>query len=91
MVTWDEIVRAEPAFADAVQAVFDAHKHKTLATLRKDGSRILTSMATAPVASAAGQYCGAIACVSDITARKQAEKTLRRTKYLKRLAPLKRY
>ncbi len=38
MATWDEITRAEPAFSAAVQAVFDAHKHKTIATLRKDGS-----------------------------------------------------
>ncbi len=33
-----------PAFAEAVQAVFDAHKHKTLATLRKDGSPRLSGI-----------------------------------------------
>ncbi len=29
---------AEPEFAKRVRALFDAHKHKTMATLRKDGS-----------------------------------------------------
>jgi Pyridoxamine 5'-phosphate oxidase len=38
MATWRQLAAAEPAFAEAVQAIFDAHKHKTLATLRKDGS-----------------------------------------------------
>jgi hypothetical protein len=38
MASWDEVVKAEPEFAGAVRALFDAHKHKTLATLRRDGS-----------------------------------------------------
>jgi hypothetical protein len=38
MARWDDVAAAEPAFAEAVQSVFDAHKHKTLATLRADGS-----------------------------------------------------
>src|ERR1700753_2225028 len=29
---------AEPDFAQRVQALFDAHRHKTIATLRADGS-----------------------------------------------------
>ena len=29
---------AEPDFAGKVRALFDAHKHKTMATLRRDGS-----------------------------------------------------
>ena len=29
---------ADPAFAARVRARFDAHKHKTIATLRADGS-----------------------------------------------------
>jgi Pyridoxamine 5'-phosphate oxidase len=37
MVSWREVVEAEPAFAARVQALFDAHKHKTIATLRSDG------------------------------------------------------
>ena len=38
MASWREIEASEPAFAAAVKALFDAHKHKTMATLRKDGS-----------------------------------------------------
>jgi hypothetical protein len=38
MATWDEITTAAPDLADAVRQRFDAHKHKTLATLRGDGS-----------------------------------------------------
>ena len=38
MARWEEIAAAEPEFAARVQALFDAHKHKVLATLRKDGS-----------------------------------------------------
>jgi hypothetical protein len=38
MASWREIEAAEPAFAAGVVALFDAHKHKTMATLRKDGS-----------------------------------------------------
>lgn len=38
MGRWDEVARAEEAFAQRVQRVFDLRKHKTLATLRADGS-----------------------------------------------------
>lgn len=38
MPTWDAIVQAEPEFAARVQALFDAGRHKTIATLRADGS-----------------------------------------------------
>lgn len=38
MATWAEIVGGEPEFARRVQERFDADRHKTLATLRKDGS-----------------------------------------------------
>ncbi len=38
MVAWRAVVDAAPEFADRVQRLFDAHKHKTLATLRTDGS-----------------------------------------------------
>jgi Pyridoxamine 5'-phosphate oxidase len=38
MASWNDIVQAEPEFAAAVQRRFDAHRHKTLATLRADGS-----------------------------------------------------
>ena len=37
MATWSDVVRDAPEFAKAVQERFDAHRHKTLATLRRDG------------------------------------------------------
>ncbi len=38
MSTWAEVAAAEPEFADRVRRVFDARRHKVLATLRRDGS-----------------------------------------------------
>jgi hypothetical protein len=38
MTGWHDVETAEPAFAARVRALFDAHKHKTIATLRADGS-----------------------------------------------------
>jgi Pyridoxamine 5'-phosphate oxidase len=38
MATWSAVEREEPAFAARVRARFDAGKHKTIATLRADGS-----------------------------------------------------
>jgi hypothetical protein len=38
MTAWREVEQAEPEFAQRVQALFDAHRHKTIATLRADGS-----------------------------------------------------
>lgn len=35
---------SDPAFAVEVQRVFDAHKHKTIATLRRDGSPRLSGL-----------------------------------------------
>jgi hypothetical protein len=36
--SWAELEAAEPDFAKTVRAVFDAQKHKTMATIRRDGS-----------------------------------------------------
>ena len=38
MARWQDVVDSAPEFAAKVQVLFDAHKHKTLATLRQDGS-----------------------------------------------------
>lgn len=38
MASWGELLAAQPDFAAAVRARFDAHTHKVMATLRKDGS-----------------------------------------------------
>jgi Pyridoxamine 5'-phosphate oxidase len=38
MASWQEVEAAAPELARAARAVFDAHRHKLLATLRRDGS-----------------------------------------------------
>ncbi|AQT78974.1 pyridoxamine 5-phosphate oxidase [Mycolicibacterium litorale] len=38
MTMWRDVQAAVPEFAERVRALFDARKHKTLATLRADGS-----------------------------------------------------
>jgi hypothetical protein len=38
MAAWREVEAAEPAFAARVRALFDAGRHKTIATLRADGA-----------------------------------------------------
>lgn len=38
MTSWRDLEETEPAFAARVQALFDAHRHKTIATVRRDGS-----------------------------------------------------
>lgn len=46
MTAWREFEAAEPEFAQRVQGLFDAHKHKTLATLRADGSPRISGIET---------------------------------------------
>ena len=38
MTAWRDVQQAAPEFAERVQSLFDAHRHKTIATLRADGS-----------------------------------------------------
>jgi Pyridoxamine 5'-phosphate oxidase len=38
MTTWQDVERAAPQFATRVRALFDAHRHKTIATVRADGA-----------------------------------------------------
>jgi pyridoxamine 5'-phosphate oxidase-like protein len=38
VTAWRDVEQAEPDFAARVRALFDAHRHKTIATLRADGS-----------------------------------------------------
>ncbi len=38
MARWDDVERAAPGLAGRARRVLDAHRHKTLATLRRDGS-----------------------------------------------------
>ncbi|MEV7013413.1 pyridoxamine 5'-phosphate oxidase family protein [Streptosporangium sp. NPDC051022] len=38
MASWREVAESAPEFAARVRKSFESHKHKTIATLRKDGS-----------------------------------------------------
>jgi hypothetical protein len=38
MTAWQDVEPAVPEFAQRVRALFDAHRHKTIATVRADGS-----------------------------------------------------
>jgi hypothetical protein len=38
MTSWGEFAAQEPEFAARVRGLFDAHRHKTIATLRADGA-----------------------------------------------------
>jgi len=38
MTAWQDVERAEHEFAQRVRGLFDAHRHKSIATLRADGS-----------------------------------------------------
>jgi hypothetical protein len=46
MASWADVESAEPDFAKTVQRVFDLHKHKTIATLRRDGSPRISGIET---------------------------------------------
>ncbi|WP_426514171.1 pyridoxamine 5'-phosphate oxidase family protein [Dactylosporangium sp. McL0621] len=38
MTAWQDVESAEPEFARRVRALFEAHRHKTIATVRADGA-----------------------------------------------------
>ena len=46
MASWHQVAASAPRFADTVRALFDAHRHKVLATLRKDGSPRVSGIET---------------------------------------------
>jgi hypothetical protein len=46
MASWKEIEAAAPELAGRARAAFDAHRHKLLATLRKDGSPRISGVET---------------------------------------------
>jgi hypothetical protein len=46
MTAWQDFERAEPEFARRVRALFDAHRHKTIATVRADGSPRISGIET---------------------------------------------
>ena len=46
MTAWRDVEQAVPEFAQCVRALFDAHRHKTIATLRADGSPRISGIET---------------------------------------------
>jgi hypothetical protein len=46
VAAWQDVEQAEPEFARRVRALFDAHRHKTIATLRADGSPRISGIET---------------------------------------------
>jgi hypothetical protein len=44
MATWKDVENAEPEFAGRVRRLFDAHRHKTIATLRASGAPRLSGI-----------------------------------------------
>ena len=46
MSRWADVVESAPDFAERVHALFQARKHKTLATLRRDGSPRISGIET---------------------------------------------
>ena len=47
MTAWKDFEQAEPEFAARVRALFDLHRHKTIATLRADGAPRISGIETA--------------------------------------------
>jgi Pyridoxamine 5'-phosphate oxidase len=46
VTAWRDVEQAEPEFAQRVWALFDAHRHKTIATVRADGSPRISGIET---------------------------------------------
>ena len=46
VTSWSDVENAEPDFAARVRTLFDAHRHKTIATLRADGSPRISGIET---------------------------------------------
>jgi Pyridoxamine 5'-phosphate oxidase len=46
VTAWQDVEESEPEFAQRVRALFDAHRHKTIATLRADGSPRISGIET---------------------------------------------
>jgi hypothetical protein len=66
VTAWRDVERAEPQFAHRVRALFDAHRHKTIATVRADGSPRISGIKAA-------FECGELVFGSMVNARKGAD------------------
>ncbi len=47
MTSWHDVEAAVPEFAQRIRALFDAHRHKTIATLRADGAPRISGIESA--------------------------------------------
>lgn len=47
MTAWRDFEQAEPGFAGRVRALFDAHRHKTIATVRANGGPRISGIESA--------------------------------------------
>ena len=47
MTRWQDVEQASPEFAQRVRTLFDAHRHKTMATVRADGSPRISGIESA--------------------------------------------
>jgi Pyridoxamine 5'-phosphate oxidase len=47
MTAWRDVEQAAPEFAQRVRALFEVHRHKTIATVRADGSPRISGIETA--------------------------------------------
>ncbi|WP_319548410.1 PAS domain S-box protein [Desulfogranum marinum] len=65
---------AKKKLARCRQGVSEQHDFEFI---RKDGTRVFTTLVTAPILDNAGKYNGAIASLIDISERKQAEEALK--------------
>jgi len=74
---WQEV--AKEKLERRRQGVAEQHDFEFL---RKDGTRVYTSLATNPATDRNGNYIGALAAVTDITDKKQAEEALRKSEEL---------
>lgn len=46
MTAWQDVEEAAPEFAHRIRTLFDAHRHKTIATVRADGSPRISGIET---------------------------------------------
>jgi hypothetical protein len=47
MTAWQDVEKLDPEFAQRVRALFDAHRHKTIATVRADGAPRISGIESA--------------------------------------------
>jgi hypothetical protein len=79
MANWEKVAAAEPEFTDRVRALFDAHKHKVLATLRADGSPRVSGSEMA--------FTSRDACIGSMLGARKAQDLLRDPRFALHAGP----